>query len=210
MFYKETVEPSTLGLLKDLMSIKELQQFRLVGGTALSLLLGHRTSIDLDLFTDQSFDSELVLYKLSEKYPIFSFKEIKSPRLFFTMINNVKVDFVHTFEKFNYGYDIIEDIRFASLPEIVALKLNAIAGRGAKKDFWDLHELLNRFSFNQMISFYQERYPQNSDMMIIKAIPYFAGAESDIDPESFNGVTWKQVKRDILEKFNLYIKAKDK
>ena len=206
MLYKETVEPATLGLLKQLMSLEELQQFRLVGGTALSLMLGHRTSIDLDLFTDQSFNSDQLLNSLRETYPVFSFKEIKSPRLFFTTINNVKVDFVHTFEKFNYGHEVIEDIRFASLPEIVALKLNAIAGRGAKKDFWDLHELLNHFSFDQMIDFYHEHYPQNSSMMIIKSITYFAGAEGDLEPDSFKGITWEQIKKDILEKFNLYIK----
>jgi predicted nucleotidyltransferase component of viral defense system len=208
MLYKETVEPATLGLLRELMSLDELRQFRLVGGTALSLLLGHRTSIDLDLFTDQPFNSEIAINKLRESYPVFSFKEIKSPRLFFTSINSVKVDFVHTFEKFNYGCEVIDNIRFAALPEIVALKLNAIAGRGAKKDFWDLHELLNHFSLDQMISFYHERYPQNSDMMVIKSIPYFAGAEGDFDPDSHKNTTWEQVKKDILEKFNLYINAK--
>jgi hypothetical protein len=210
MLYKKTVEPTTLGLLKQLMLLEELQQFRLVGGTALSLLLGHRTSIDLDLFTDQPFDSDLLVNKLRETYPVFSFKEIKSPRLFFTTINNIKVDFVHTFEKFNYNHEVMEDIRFASLPEIAALKLNAIAGRGAKKDFWDLHELLNYFSFNQIIDFYHEYYPQNSSMMIIKSISYFAGAEGDLEPYSFKEITWEQIKRDILEKFNLYIKGKNK
>jgi len=205
MFYKETVEPATLGLLKDLMKLKELEQFRLVGGTALSLVLGHRKSIDLDLFTDKPFDRELIINKLRETFSVFNFQEIKSPRLFFTNINNVKVDFVHTFEGFNHPHDLIENIRFASLPEIVALKLNAIAGRGAKKDFWDLHELLNHYSFDQMFSFYHERYPQNSNMMILKSIPYFVEADKDFDPYSFKEITWKKIKKDILKKFNLYI-----
>jgi predicted nucleotidyltransferase component of viral defense system len=149
MLHKETVEPSTLGLLIELMNLNELEQFRLVGGTALSLLFGHRTSIDLDLFTDEPIDSELIINKLFTTYPTFSFQGIKSSRLFFTYINNVKVDFVHTFEKFTFTGDVQEGIRFASLEEIIALKLNAIAGRGAKKDFWDLHELLNHFTFDQ-------------------------------------------------------------
>jgi hypothetical protein len=206
MFYKETVEPETLGLLKNLMELEELNQFRLVGGTALSLLFGHRKSIDLDLFTDQPFNREVIINKLSKTFDVFSFKEVKSPRLFFTTINNVKVDFVHTFDRFNHDCDLIDNIRFSSIPEIIALKLNAIAGRGAKKDFWDLHALSEHFSFEQMISFYRERYPQNSDMMIIKSIPYFVEAENDIDPYSFKNISWDQIKEDIIDKFNLYIK----
>jgi predicted nucleotidyltransferase component of viral defense system len=207
MLYKKTVEPSTLGLLTELMTLPELEQFRLVGGTALSLLLGHRNSIDLDLFTDEPFDSDLLIYKLSDAFPEFSAKEKKGPRLFFTYINNVKVDFVHTFEKFTFASNTIEGIRFASLEEIIALKLNAIAGRGAKKDFWDLHELLGHFSFDQMFSFYQTRYPNNSAMMIIKSITYFVEADMDSDPYSFKKVKWDKIKKEIIEKFNRYIQT---
>ena len=59
----QTVEPGTLGLLKELMTLDELKQFALVGGTILSLRFGHRLSIDLDLFTNQPFDSEYKLKK---------------------------------------------------------------------------------------------------------------------------------------------------
>lgn len=207
MLYKETVEPATLGLLTELMTLPELEQFRLVGGTALSLLLGHRNSIDLDLFTDEPFDSDSIAYKLSDTFPQFYSKEKKGSRLFFTYINNVKVDFVHTFEKFTFAENIIEGIRFASLEEIIALKLNAIAGRGAKKDFWDLHELLEHFSFDQMFSFYQTRYPNNSTMMVVKSITYFVEADLDSDPYSFKKVSWDKIKKDIIKKFNRYIQT---
>jgi len=172
MLHKETVEPATLGLLNELMTLPELEQFRLVGGTALSLFLGHRNSIDLDLFTDEPFDSDLITDKLYNTFPQFLPNEKKSPRLFFTYINNVKVDFVHTFEKFTFASNAIEGIRFAAIEEIIALKLNAVAGRGAKKDFWDLHELLNHYSFDQMMAFYQTRYPNNPLMMVNKSITY--------------------------------------
>jgi hypothetical protein len=205
MLHKETVEPGTLGLLKDLMKLPELEQFRLVGGTALSLLYGHRASIDLDLFTDTPFDRELIADKLSYTFPIFNHKEVKSPRLFFTYIDNVKVDFVCTFERFSYDYNKIEDIRFASIEEIIALKLNAIAGRGAKKDFWDLHELLNHYSFDLMISFYQKRYPNNSIMMVLKSVPYFVEADLEPDPNCFKKISWETIKKEITKKFNTYI-----
>ncbi|MFD1255607.1 nucleotidyl transferase AbiEii/AbiGii toxin family protein [Mucilaginibacter terrae] len=209
MLHKETVEPGTLGLLKELMQLPELEQFRLVGGTALSLFLGHRSSIDLDLFTDTAFDKENIIFELSSKYASFTFQEIKSPRLFFAYINNVKVDFVTTFEKFTYNSDVQEDIRFASVEDIIALKLNAIAGRGAKKDFWDIYELLNHYDFNKMLSFYENRYPNNSLMMVLKSMTYFVEADMQPDPHCFKNLEWKKIKKEITQQINIYIKTKN-
>ncbi|MDB5156981.1 MAG: hypothetical protein JWR50_1688 [Mucilaginibacter sp.] len=209
MLYKETVRPETLGLLINLMSIDELKKFRLVGGTALSLLFGHRESIDLDLFTDEPFDRDLIVYKLQNQFTPFSFEGIKSPRLFFTYINDVKVDFVHTFEPFIYNQNFIDGIRFASIEEIIAMKLNAIAGRGAKKDFWDLYELLNHYSLEQMIAFYQKRYPNNALIMLAKSITYFAEADLQPDPYCLKKLQWDNIKKDIKKKLNIYIQNKN-
>jgi predicted nucleotidyltransferase component of viral defense system len=173
MLRKETVEPGTLDILIKLMSLEELNQFRLVGGTALSLYVGHRKSIDLDLFTDEPFDRDVILEALQNSFSNLTFADQRSSRLLFTVIENVKVVFVYTFEKFTSDLLTIENIRFATLSEIAALKLNAIAGRGAKKDFWDINTLLNTFSFEDMIGFYQQRYPNNSIMMPLKSITYF-------------------------------------
>ena len=65
-----TIHPTTLGLLKRLMQIPELSDFFLVGGTALALQLGHRISIDLDLFTKNDFDCELIFSNLTNKFSI--------------------------------------------------------------------------------------------------------------------------------------------
>jgi len=205
MLYKETVEPGTLGLLTELMAVKELEQFRLIGGTALSLLLGHRTSIDLDMCTDLSFDADSLSYKLSSIFPSFSAGEVKSPRLFFTYINDVKVDFVHTFEAFAFDLIEIEGIRFGSIEEIIALKLNAIAGRGAKKDFWDLHELLNHYTLDQMMEYYHKRYPQKAPIMITKSLSYFVDADLQPDPKCFRDLKWKKVKENIKKEINTYL-----
>lgn len=209
MLFKETVEPSTLGLLKELINIPELEQFRLVGGTALSLLFGHRSSIDLDLFTDRPFDREAIVMKLQDTYPSFSYKAVKSSRLFFTSINGVKVDFVNTFEKFYNNFQLIDEIRFASIEDIIALKLNAIAGRGAKKDFWDIREILERYPLKQALEYYQQRYPENDLMMVLKSLTYFADADLDPDPRCFKSLAWEQVKTEIKEKFTNYINTRN-
>ncbi|AMR33866.1 hypothetical protein A0256_21690 [Mucilaginibacter sp. PAMC 26640] len=185
--------------------LDELKEFRLVGGTALSLLLGHRTSIDLDLFSDVPFNRDLIIERLNEDYSSFQFEGTTSSRLFFTFINGVKVDFANTFEKFAYDYKVIDGIRIASTEEIIGLKLNAIAGRGAKKVFWDVHELLNQFSFEQMFSYYHKRYPNNSLAMVVKSLSYFVNADSEPDPDSFHNLDWGTIKKDLIEKLNTYI-----
>jgi hypothetical protein len=68
MLREETVEPATLGLLKEIVALPELKQFRLVGGTAIALLFGHRKSIDLDLFTDQSLEKDILVSTLENTF----------------------------------------------------------------------------------------------------------------------------------------------
>ena len=60
MLHLKTVEPNTFSVLKQLMTIPELQEFHLVGGTALSLMYGHRMSIDLDLFSTSNFNNDVI------------------------------------------------------------------------------------------------------------------------------------------------------
>jgi hypothetical protein len=93
MLREETVEPATLELLKKIVMLPELKQFRLVGGTALSLLYGHRKSIDLDLFTDQPFEKNVIIDALEDAFGrITSLNERKN--IYQCIIQNIKVDFV--------------------------------------------------------------------------------------------------------------------
>jgi Nucleotidyl transferase AbiEii toxin, Type IV TA system len=69
MLQTQTVEGNTLGLLKSLMAMQSLQQFALVGGTNLSLRLGHRLSIDLDLFTPQPFNVDSLARIIIAQFP---------------------------------------------------------------------------------------------------------------------------------------------
>lgn len=68
MLHKETVTAGTLDLIHRLMDDAHLQQFYVVGGTALALMLGHRISIDIDLFTDKEFDTAQMVKYLSANY----------------------------------------------------------------------------------------------------------------------------------------------
>ena len=92
-------------------------------------------------------------------------------------------------------------------PDIIAMKLNAILGRGKKKDFWDLYELFRHYTLEEMISFHEKKFPeQNLLITIPQAITYFDDAEESEEPVSLKGQKWKSVKKLIQQKVNDYLK----
>jgi predicted nucleotidyltransferase component of viral defense system len=93
---------------------------------------------------------------------------------------------------------LTEDIRLASLKDISAMKLNAIAGRGSKKDFIDIYYLLNTFTIEQMIQFYLHKYQDGSEFMVRKSLTYFEEANKELSPILFNEISWENIKNHIL------------
>ncbi|MDF3077458.1 MAG: hypothetical protein K0S09_1347 [Sphingobacteriaceae bacterium] len=206
MLREETVEPGTLELLKQITSFSEFSGFRLVGGTALALMLGHRKSIDLDLFTDQPFDKDYLKTFIEENFHSVVFMENRSAAILQGFINNIKTDFVSVKDPFKFPIQYLENVPFAHLQEIAALKLNAIKGRGSKKDFWDLSKLLNIYELKNLLKFYQERYPYDDTFAVMRSIVYFEDAEDEPDPIKIETISWEQVKQKIVVAFESYYK----
>jgi len=88
------------------------------------------------------------------------------------------------------------------------LKLNAVKGRGVKKDFWDIARLLQDYSFDELFQFYHDRYNYDDTFAVIRSVVYFTDAENSIGPESLDGMTWENVKEIITEAFDNYYKKK--
>jgi predicted nucleotidyltransferase component of viral defense system len=94
-----------------------------------------------------------------------------------------------------------------STEDIIAMKIQAILGRGKKKDFWDVAELLNHYSISDFINFHKEKYTtQNLLITVPQAITYFADAEESEDPISLKKQTWDSVKEFINSKISEYLK----
>lgn len=195
MLHYTTIEPRTLQLLKQLQSEPIFSGCRLVGGTALALQLGHRNSIDLDLFGSIAASSEEIREILSAGHQINIIKESKNINIY--VVDGVKVDIV------NYRYGWLEDavkddiIVLASISDIAAMKIAAIIGRGTKKDFIDLFFLLRTFSLQQILDLYMQKYPDGSMFIAMKSLTYFEDAESDPMPKMFENVSWETVKESI-------------
>lgn len=197
MLQTQTVVPELMELLKKIMSEKTFSDFNLVGGTSLALQIGHRNSIDIDLFGNQSIDFELFIAILKKIGKTEIFKSSKN--ILITQINEIKVDFV------NYTYPLLEKpfeidgIRMLSKKDIAAMKLNAIAGRGSKKDFIDLYFLLNEFSLREMMDFYCSKYLDGSEFMVYKSLSYFEEANLQPEPKMFKDFNWEICKQKIID-----------
>ncbi|MEX2597084.1 MAG: nucleotidyl transferase AbiEii/AbiGii toxin family protein [Salibacteraceae bacterium] len=209
MLHTETVESGTFSILKEIMQLPSLRDHRLVGGTALALRYGHRISEDLDLFCANSFSREEVIQELSSKFSNrFSYNGANLEIGIFGFIDQVKIDIVHYPHKFLQNPKITSNIRLAHDMDIGAMKIQAVLGRAMKKDFWDLAELLRKYSLSEMLSWHQQKYPnQMLAISIPEALIYFEEAEHGINPISINGKSWSDIKAEIKQAVNDYLKV---
>ncbi len=197
MLHVHTIEPGTLGLLNKIMAVPELADFNLAGGTALALQIGHRVSVDLDLFGVRPFEKDEILELvggLGGCRPIHQTKNI-----LILNIEGVKVDFVH------YKYPLIREvkveagIRLIDLPDIGAMKLGAITGRGRKRDFVDLYFLLQYYTLEGLFAFYNQKYPDGAEFLVARSLSYFDDADGDEDLQLFKNADWTTVKKTIAQ-----------
>lgn len=191
-----------------LMQAEALQDFRLVGGTALSLQLGHRISVDIDLFTDSDYgsvDFEAIEAFLEREFPYLdkgfgtAIGMGKSYLIGSSRDNAVKLDLYYTDTFITPALDY-ESVRMATLEEIIAMKVDIVQRGGRKKDFWDLHELLDNYTVSEMIGLHYKRYPYNHDReLIYTKFRDFTLADDDFDPISLKGYYWELIKEDIQQ-----------
>lgn len=191
--FTKTLLPDTLRAIQLVSGISTVKSSYLAGGTALALQLGHRMSIDLDFFTPEKFDENLVSTELSQ---ITEYTETrKAWATVLGLVGKTK------FSIFYYKHKLIdttisfEGITLAGKKDIAAMKLQAIADRGLKRDFIDLFLLAKEFSLNEMLEFYEAKYGILQDRLytIVKGLGYFDDATDDM-PNMLIPVDWKEVK----------------
>lgn len=207
--YYNTVNDTLLTTLRKLMDATEFAPFRLVGGTALSLQLGHRMSVDIDLFSDAEYGT--LDFEAINNYLHANFNYVDCPSehenvamgLSYYVGDSetscIKLDLFYT-DKFIRPYKEVDGIRLATVEEIAAMKVDVVARGGRKKDFWDIHEMANDISLKQMLTLHEERYPYaHKEPEIIAQFADFSIADNDFDPQCFRGKFWEVVKLDLLD-----------
>lgn len=186
-------------LIQRLSKIAEIADtFYMAGGTALALYLGHRQSNDLDFFSEKDFNTEKyaqIVLKLGG-----TIIEEETGTLH-AVIDNTKVSFIH------YPYRLIKPlkqelgIRLASIEDIACMKVIAILQRGEKKDFFDIYEILKRFSPLMIKEMILEKYGDKkiNCYHVLKSFFYFDEADKTLDPVSLNDTSWDDVKEYFLK-----------
>ncbi len=196
--FLNAVQPELATLLKRLMGLDCLKDFYLVGGTALALRLGHRISVDIDLFSSDGFDAKDLSAQLIDTVGMKQAESLRNTVR--GNVDGIKMEYIAHQYPLLEAVETIEGIRLASLKDLAAFKGNAIANRGAKKDFWDVHALLKHYSREELIKFCGKKYQGESMWNLEKSLVYFDDAELDPDPRDLQGLTWVDIKRDLIER----------
>jgi hypothetical protein len=203
MLHYDTISPSTLELLILLQSSTVFSSLRLVGGTSLALQIGHRNSLDLDLFGELKVDEITMFNQLKSIGSAVILKKTQHIQVY--LLNGIKVDFV------DYPYPWIEDallldrLTLAGKKDIAAMKLAAITGGGSKKDFIDIFYLLQEFSLKQMLDFYTLKYHDGNSFLVLKSLSYFTDADSEPDPLMMDTLDWNDIKQKLINVLKNYL-----
>jgi predicted nucleotidyltransferase component of viral defense system len=191
--FEKAIDSKTRQVLIKIRETQVLENFYLAGGTALSLILGHRKSIDLDFFSSSFPKFEILVAKLKTLNPKVINQDKGTLDLY---IDGVKVSFLE------YKYPLVGDflefdqVKVASLEDIACMKLSAISSRGSKKDFIDLYFILQKFSLGELLDLFEKKFKGVDYQMshILKSLVYFEEAEKQPDPEFLVDVDWNEVK----------------
>jgi hypothetical protein len=193
-----TVEAPILELIKSLQSKPYLKGFYLVGGTALALSIGHRKSVDIDLFSNFDFDASGLLEQIQHEFPYQLL--YTSSNTLKGCIGNINVDILAHRYKLIAKQDVLQGITLISVPDIIAMKLNAISTSGRRsKDFIDIYYLLNKYDLGRMLEFYQKKYEQQNVAFVIKSLVYFEEVDLADWPVLIENpkLKWAEVKKRI-------------
>lgn len=200
MLQYKSILPETLGLLKELFKFPQLEHFSLVGGTAISLQIGHRISEDLDFFTSQNINTGTIKQLLNTNFQIVkTISDVNTLNCFINFKNKIiKVEFI------SYKYDLlkpvknIDNMRLLELDDLIPMKLSAIANRGAKKDFYDIYFLLKKYSLSEMLRLFKQKYKTENLFHLIKNLTFFEDAENDPNPVLLTKIDWNTIKKSII------------
>lgn len=205
MLYWKTIDKPRKKLLDQLLALPELQDFYLAGGTGLSLELGLRKSNDFDFFSEANFNAGALLASIEKathrKAEVVTLLEGTCD----LTLSGVQVSF------FFYPHPLLKPLvrdpsypllKLASVEDIAAMKVSAIGGRGEKKDFYDLYQILQKKKLGaaDLLRLLDQKYgPKGWNAAhYLMAFSYFEGAEQEPLPRCYVPCDWEAIKTSFL------------
>lgn len=201
-FLLDGLSPKQINVLRQLGPIARKYDFYLAGGTAISIYLGHRISVDLDWFTQNEMKDALVFAENLRRAKLDFTTEQTAPGTLHGSITNVRVSFLE------FRYPLVEPLTIwkemncglASLDDLACMKLSAIAQRGARKDFCDIYALgLKHRTLHEMLALYQQKFSVQDISPVLYGLAYFDDAESERMPPMLWNVSWNEIRKAISD-----------
>ena len=202
----ETVTTEMRELLKWAGQQDFISPFYLAGGTALALQMGHRKSVDLDFFSQTDEVHERTRQRIISAAAERDGQVIENvDGNLVLLVDDVRVGF------FSYGYKLLEpfedleNVNAASMLDIGLMKLDAVIGRGSRKDFFDLYVIAEQYPLEELLQAGARKYPTSRDfaLMAVESFILFENAERDVQPELMIDVTWDEVRGYFSEQAQL-------
>ncbi len=155
------------------------EQFYLAGGTGLALHLGHRLSYDFDFFSEKEFETEKLFSDIKTVCPQSSLKIVQKEKntLGLLVDNEIKLTFLY------YPYSLIQPLvydellKIASIADIGCMKLTALVGRAALRDYVDLYFILQKINLQDLLILAKQKYPELDQNLILKSLVFFDDVE---------------------------------
>jgi len=185
---------SPISILAEIGKIKGVQDFYLAGGTALTLLIGHRGSLDLDFFREAPFKNQDLIASLRDHFNL-KIQEDQEKTLHVSL-DGIRVSFLE------YPYPLLgttewRGVRLASIIDIALMKIIGIHQRGEKKDFIDLYWILKKEKKTlwDIFSLFEKKFNRVSYdwMSFYKSLVFFKDANKS-GPLLMEKENWDEVK----------------
>lgn len=197
-FHPRVLSPAQHAAARRLGPVMRERGFYLAGGTALALQLGHRRSVDLDWFTPEPMPDPLLLARALQEQVDLRVESTERGTLHGTTAS-VRASFLE------YRYPLLAplaewapaSVSIASLDDIAAMKLAAVAQRGSKKDFVDVYALGRRLTLARMLDLYARKYEIEDYGHVLFALTYFDDADRERMPVLLREWSWPAIKQRI-------------
>ena len=199
----ETITPIMHELLAWIGNQTFADHFYLAGGTALALRIGHRKSVDLDFFSEtdevHARTRQILIQGFSGRHAQV-IENVDGNLLL--LVDGLHVGF------FSYAYRLlepaatVENVPLASLLDTGLMKLDAVIGRGSRKDFIDLYVITQQIPLPNLLRAGERKYQQVRDfpLMALEGLLQFDNADRDSQPEMLTDLTWENVRRFFVER----------
>ncbi|MBX2894676.1 MAG: nucleotidyl transferase AbiEii/AbiGii toxin family protein [Cyclobacteriaceae bacterium] len=193
-------------VVQKLSSVPELGAFRLVGGTAIALHIGHRKSVDIDFFSNERTNKKEITAILRSIFPNTEFF-LNQHRISFEA-SDIRIELFDDWSTPFLEKPIIEnEIRLASLNDLAAFKLDAIIERREKKDYIDLFVIFKKLGAMHVLQQFKSYNPHVSAKSVLFALEevHTARSNKSVMPEMLLAVSWSDIENAMIDAAREYL-----